>query len=215
MSKMASQIISLTIVYSTIYSRRKSKETSKLHVTGLCEGNSPVTGEFPAQRASNAEIVSIYDVIMTTNNDDDIICGFTTRGTLTSELLSAACAVHSTAVFVICTLCIFIYDGSLLSENICMDTWIKNKRMPYNNSKLKILHDNKHPPCTLIYDDILFYSESTYKHISKINIYRATTTNSKYCITTSIHPDFDRLATSTSVAIIPSEPRLLSQGRNI
>ena len=30
-------------------------KTSKLRVTGLCEGNSPVTGEFPAQRASNAE----------------------------------------------------------------------------------------------------------------------------------------------------------------
>ena len=33
---------------------------SKLHITGLCEGNSPVTGEFPAQRASNAENVSIW-----------------------------------------------------------------------------------------------------------------------------------------------------------
>ena len=30
------------------------KETSKLRVTGLCDGNSPKTGEFPAQRASNA-----------------------------------------------------------------------------------------------------------------------------------------------------------------
>ena len=40
--------------------RRKSKRTSKLRVTGLCEGNSPVTGEFPAQMASNAENVSIW-----------------------------------------------------------------------------------------------------------------------------------------------------------
>ena len=39
--------------------RRRSKKTSKLRVTGLCEGNSPVTGEFPAQMASNAENVSI------------------------------------------------------------------------------------------------------------------------------------------------------------
>ena len=29
-------------------------------LTGLCEGNSPVTGEFPTQRASNAEKVSIW-----------------------------------------------------------------------------------------------------------------------------------------------------------
>ena len=39
--------------------RRRSKKTSKLRVTGLCAGNSPVTGELPAQRASNAENVSI------------------------------------------------------------------------------------------------------------------------------------------------------------
>ena len=35
--------------------RRRSKKTSKLRVTGLCEGNSPVTGEFPTQKARNAE----------------------------------------------------------------------------------------------------------------------------------------------------------------
>ena len=40
--------------------RRRSKKTSKLRVTGLCAGNSPGTGEFPAQIASNAENVSIW-----------------------------------------------------------------------------------------------------------------------------------------------------------
>ena len=40
--------------------RRSSKKTSKFRVTGLCAGNSPVTGEFPAQMASNAENVSIW-----------------------------------------------------------------------------------------------------------------------------------------------------------
>ena len=40
--------------------RRRSKKTSELRVTGLCAGNSPVTGEFPAQMASNAENVSIW-----------------------------------------------------------------------------------------------------------------------------------------------------------
>ena len=44
--------------------RRRSKKTSKLRVTSLCEGNSPVTDEFPAQRASNAEMFSFGDVIM-------------------------------------------------------------------------------------------------------------------------------------------------------
>ena len=40
--------------------RRRLKKTSKLRVTGFCEGNSLVTGEFPAQKASNAENVSIW-----------------------------------------------------------------------------------------------------------------------------------------------------------
>ena len=40
--------------------RRRSKKTSKLRVTGLCAGNSPMTGEFPAQMASNAVNVSIW-----------------------------------------------------------------------------------------------------------------------------------------------------------
>ena len=40
--------------------RLGSNKTSKLRVTGLCAGNSPGTGEFPAQMASNAENVSIW-----------------------------------------------------------------------------------------------------------------------------------------------------------
>ena len=60
MSLMASQITSLTIVSSTVYSRADKKKTSQLCVTGLCVGNSPVTGEFPAQRACYAENVSIW-----------------------------------------------------------------------------------------------------------------------------------------------------------
>ena len=60
MGTMASQITSHTIVYSMVYSRPRSKKTSKLCVTGLCVGNSPGTGEFPAQRASNVENDSIW-----------------------------------------------------------------------------------------------------------------------------------------------------------
>ena len=59
MGTMPSQITSFKIVYSAVYSGR-SKKTSKPHVTGLCAGNSPVTGEFPAQMASNADNISIW-----------------------------------------------------------------------------------------------------------------------------------------------------------
>ena len=40
--------------------RRRSKKTSKLRVAGLFDGNQPVTGWFPSQRASNAESVCIW-----------------------------------------------------------------------------------------------------------------------------------------------------------
>ena len=35
--------------------RHRSEKISKLHATGLCEGNPPVTGGFPSQKASNVE----------------------------------------------------------------------------------------------------------------------------------------------------------------
>ena len=44
--------------------RHRSKKTSKLRFTGLCDGNRPVTGGFPSQRASDAENVTFDDVIM-------------------------------------------------------------------------------------------------------------------------------------------------------
>ena len=59
MSAIASQITGVSIVYSTVC----SKKTSKLRVTGLCEGNSPVTGEFPAQRASNADFFHLMTIM--------------------------------------------------------------------------------------------------------------------------------------------------------
>ena len=40
--------------------RRRPKKISKLRVTELFAGNSPLTGEFPTQKASNAENVSIW-----------------------------------------------------------------------------------------------------------------------------------------------------------
>ena len=46
MSTTASQITGVSVIYSNICSGR-SKKTSKLRVTGLWAGISPVTGEFP------------------------------------------------------------------------------------------------------------------------------------------------------------------------
>ena len=60
MNALAYQITSLTIVYSTVYldadQRKHQSSTSLAFVRGTHRG----TGEFPAQRASNAENVSIW-----------------------------------------------------------------------------------------------------------------------------------------------------------
>ena len=61
MGAIASQITSLTIVYSTVYSdadQRKHQISASLAFVRA--GNSPGTGEFPAQIASIAENVSIW-----------------------------------------------------------------------------------------------------------------------------------------------------------
>ena len=43
---------------------RRSNNTSKLRVTGLCEGKSPVTGEFPHIRPVARKVFPFDDVIM-------------------------------------------------------------------------------------------------------------------------------------------------------
>ena len=58
-------------LFSRLFELR-SKKTSKLRVTGLCARNSPETGEFPAQMASNAENVSIW----WRHHDHNHICHF-------------------------------------------------------------------------------------------------------------------------------------------
>ena len=60
---MASQITSLTVVYSTVCSGR-SKKTSKLRVTGLCAGISLGTGEFPHKWPVTRKMFPFDDVIM-------------------------------------------------------------------------------------------------------------------------------------------------------
>ena len=60
MSAKASQITSLRIVYSIVYSSADQRIHQSSALMDLCVGNSPVTGEFPAQRSINAENVSIW-----------------------------------------------------------------------------------------------------------------------------------------------------------
>ena len=70
MSVMAPRITCLRIVYSGVYSGAiKENIKAPQWRTGFCAGNSPLTGEFPSQRASNAENVSIW----WGHHDDDLL----------------------------------------------------------------------------------------------------------------------------------------------
>ena len=89
MGEMASQITSLTIVYSTFYSgadQRKNQSSASL------AGNSPVTGEFPAQMASNWKIFPFDDVIVSMQGEYDKLSNTFKKsvcpaGNLTTELI--------------------------------------------------------------------------------------------------------------------------------
>ena len=60
MNAMTSLITDASIACSAVCSGADEKtKTLKLRVTAPCEGNSTMTGEFPALRASNVEKVSI------------------------------------------------------------------------------------------------------------------------------------------------------------
>ena len=48
--------------------RRRSKKTSKFHVTGLCARNSPLTGEFPHKGPVTRKMFPFDDVIMSHNH---------------------------------------------------------------------------------------------------------------------------------------------------
>ena len=60
MGVIASQIISLTNVNSTVYSDADQRKHHSSASLAFVRGNSPGTGEFPAQMASKAENVSIW-----------------------------------------------------------------------------------------------------------------------------------------------------------
>ena len=60
MSSLASQITHLTIVYSKFYSRTDQRKHQSSASLAFVWRNLPVNDEFPAQRARNAENVSIW-----------------------------------------------------------------------------------------------------------------------------------------------------------
>ena len=114
--------------------RRRSKKTSKLRVTDLCAGNSPVTGEFPTQRASNTENVSIW-----WRHHKHI-------GSRGLNKMADICWRYFQSTFLFGQIFIFIKNVQLFSQHsacrwsstvrcwtICMDMQLRQISVPYNN----------------------------------------------------------------------------------
>ena len=74
---------------------RRSKKISKLRVTGFCAGNSSVTGEFPAQMASNADNAPIW---WRHQVDESTHVSTTRKGLRVGRALTTECtkAIHFT-----------------------------------------------------------------------------------------------------------------------
>ena len=69
MDAIASQITSLTIVFSTFYSDAdQRKHQSSVSVTGLCAGNSPGTGDSPHKWPVTRKMFPFDDIIMMTRH---------------------------------------------------------------------------------------------------------------------------------------------------
>ena len=99
--------------------RRRSKKTLKLRVTDPCEANSLVTGEFPSQRASNAEMVPFDDVIMY-KNDTIPVCVILTKQQL-YWLLSRLC-MDSTSFLErhMCVMAFQVTRNSIVCSIVCL-----------------------------------------------------------------------------------------------
>ena len=89
---------------NTLFRRRLMKISSKLRVTGLCVGKSPVTVEFPTQMANNAENVSIWwrhhdngrDGVSNHQSYDCLLnCLFKRRSNTSKLRVSGLCAGNS------------------------------------------------------------------------------------------------------------------------
>ena len=87
--------------------RRRSQKTSKLRVTGLCEGNSPVAGEFPTQSASNME----NDFIWWCHNVGSTVKHHVEKSVflLTHWIYWSLAQSHRYVQYVLCRMCTWLY----------------------------------------------------------------------------------------------------------
>ena len=134
--------------------RHRSKKTLKFRVTGLCEGNSPVTGEVPAQRASNAENVSTW----------------------WRHHVSQLCKKHHSSALGICCKCSFFESEDSNCHQAPLHTSLPNKfrwediqNQPYKNAQqsYNIADSNSTINALEINPSLKDYTCKNYYHISR------------------------------------------------
>ena len=141
---MAPQITSFTIVYSTVIGCR-SKKTSKIRVTGLCAGNSSVTGEFPASMASNAENVSICCRLHDQCRSEDV-CPIWDENQ-THRMILSATVIH-------CRFC--VANVNVANVYVCLDNFFIRHFVSYFQDCSRF--NKKNPSCPLsIYTYVCMY----------------------------------------------------------
>ena len=92
--------------------RHKSKKTSRLRVIGFCAGNSPETGDFPAQRTSNAGNGSIWWRHHAKCQTSKNVCSslpYMSKSSLDVEFLSA---------YAVKTACLFMVKRELIATRL-------------------------------------------------------------------------------------------------
>ena len=136
MTAMTSQITSLTVVYSTVYSRRRSKKTSKLRVASRCEGDSPITGEFPAKGPVTQKMFPFDDVIIKTSTVNYIAASSSSKSQFLHPFLtvpgylSESVGVPQGWTFIrysilLLAACVNVFRYKVLSTMSTMATWGK------------------------------------------------------------------------------------------
>ena len=145
---------------------RKSKKTLKLRVTGLCAGNSPGTGEFPAQMASYAENISIWwrhHDTMHSNQEETDTCVIVYIKWAQDHGYRPVCIRCSDAdVFFI-----LLKYGSVFTVKLFLDTGTKQHRKVMSTSD--IAADHGEPFCDYLLGFHVFTGEGTNSAFRKIN----------------------------------------------
>ena len=110
----------------------RSKKTSKLRVTGLCEGNSPGPVNSPHKGPVTRKMFPFDDVIMTTNNFHSLVQDCSNSSALAMELLQSC---NKPLILS----CIFLH---IKSDNVSGRVWVVTRLIACKWDKIDLVINN-------------------------------------------------------------------------